>query len=386
MTVPALEVLEPGLLTTVQDKGRYGYQRSGVPVSGALDVFALRVANILAGNDDGDAALEVTVIGPVVRFLSDTWIAIAGADLSAELDGSPIPTWEGVNVSTGSVLRFHGARDGMRSYLAVAGGIDVPIVMGSSSTYLTGSFGGFEGRALRAGDILQTKGSEPRAKFAKRVLPDHLEAPTYGHAHRIRVVLGPQQDAFTPGGVAVFLNSRYSVSLESDRTGYRLEGPTIEHKSGPDIVSDGSPLGAVQVPGDGLPIILLADRGTTGGYAKIATVIGPDIGTLAQAMPGDTLTFQSVTVEEAHAILRQEADVLEAVRSDPVKSEVKATQSIVVDGHAFEVAYESGDPIAGGDVDGEPATTESHRIRGTVGGKSYEFDVEVRRRSGNPTR
>ena len=243
MSIETLEIRDAGLLTTVQDTGRYGYQRFGVPVSGAMDVFALQAANILVGNDEGAAGLEMTVLGPRIRFLADTWIALTGGDLSPALDGEPLPLWRSAQVTKESVLSFQGARDGVRSYLTIAGGIDVPVVMGSRSTYIQGAIGGFEGRALKAGDRLHTLDQDPGAEFVERRLPEHLAVPSYGNIHQIRVVLGPQDQAFTSDGIATFLASKYTISIHSDRIGYRLEGPSIEHVSGPDIVSDGTPLG-----------------------------------------------------------------------------------------------------------------------------------------------
>ena len=380
MSVETLEILEPGLLTTVQDRGRYGYQRFGVPVSGAMDVFALRAANVLVGNPDGAAALETTVLGPKARFLADTWIAITGADLGPMLDSDPLPRWQTIQVSRDSLLSFEGAGDGMRSYVALAGGIDVPEVMGSRSTYLKLAIGGLEGRALAAGDMLSAMAHEPDQGFVERRLPPEIEPPSYGRSPEIRVVLGPQEEAFTPDGVATFFGSTYTISMDSDRMGYRLDGPVIEHASGPDIVSDGSPLGAVQVPGDGRPIILLADRGTTGGYAKIATVIGPDVDRLAQAMPGDTLTFRSIAVEEAHAIYRGQEGLLKAIVSVPAQPAPRQEPlGILVAGEAFEVLDESGQAIAHPDAATEADTGRSHRVRATVRGRTHEFQVDVSR-------
>ena len=377
MSVETLEIVEPGLLTTVQDTGRYGYQRLGVPVSGAMDLFALRAANILVGNDERAAGLEITVLGPKVRFLAETWIALTGADLDPHLDGEPVPTWRSVRIPKDGVLSFRGVRDGVRSYLAIAGGIDVPLVMGSRSTYLQSGIGGLEGRALRAADTLCAMDQGAAPEFAERKLPEHLVAPTYGHHHVIRVVLGPQDSAFTSEGLATFLGSTCSVSIQSDRAGYQLDGPPIEHKSGPDIVSDGTPLGAVQVPGDGHPIILLADRGTTGGYAKIATVISSDIDELGQAMPGDTLTFKAVTVEEAHVILRQREALLDDIRKGARAGSV-GKLSIVVDGEEIEAVDESGQVIALSDPGAQGDSGATHHARATVDGRTFEFDVNVR--------
>ncbi|MCI0439749.1 MAG: biotin-dependent carboxyltransferase family protein [Chloroflexi bacterium] len=368
MSVETLEIVEPGMLTTVQDIGRYGYQRFGVPVSGAMDTFALRAANLLVGNEDGAACLEITVLGPRVRFLADTWIALAGGDLTPTLDGEPVPMWKSVEVSSGSVLSSKGVRDGMRAYLAVAGGIDVPLVMESRSTYLKGAIGGLAGRALRARDVLSAL--EPRGPFVERSLSD---PPAYGHEHELRVVLGPQDDAFTQRGMDTFLGSKYTISMQSDRMGYRFDGPAIEHVKGPDIVSDGTPLGAAQVPGDGKPIVLLADRGTTGGYTKIATVISADISELAQAMPGDTVTFKAIEIEAAHDILRQQEERLDAIRSIGAPKPL----SIVVEGEAFEVVDESGEAIVRSEL-GEGGARWTHRAKATVGGHTYEFEVTVK--------
>ena len=376
MTIETLEIVSPGLLTTVQDRGRDGYQKFGVPVSGAMDSFALRVANILVGNRQRSAGLEMTALGPEVRFLDDTLIAVTGADLSPVLDGEALPTWRSIKVSKGSVLSFQGVRDGMRSYLAIAGGIDVPVVLESRSTYLKGVMGGMEGRALKAGDVLHAAALDPSVKLVEQGLPENLVAPSYGHEHEIRVILGPQHKSFTADGIATLLGSRYSVSIQSDRTGYRLDGPPIEHVSGPDVVSDGTPLGAVQVPGDGLPIILLADRGPTGGYAKIATVISADIGVLAQAMAGDAVVFKAVALQEAYSILREQEAVVRAIkRASTVGSSGRVC--IVMPGQEIEVVNQAGDAIAVPASRDEPISSRRHHVSATAEGRTYEFDVEV---------
>ncbi len=373
MSVDTLEIVNGGMLTTVQDLGRWGYQRFGVPVSGALDPFALRAANLLVGNQEGAACLEMSVLGPQVRLLADTWIALTGGDLTPMLDGEPIPMWRSVRAGSGSVLSFGGPRDGLRGYLAVAGGIDVPVLMGSRSTYFRASMGGYEGRALKASDVL--KATEPSGPYEERSLPKDFPAPAYGHTHEARVVLGPQDAAFTSNGVETLLNSTFKVSKDSDRMGYRLEGPTIEHVSGPDIVSDGSALGAVQVPGDGQPIVLLADRGTTGGYSKIATVISSDIGVFAQAMPGDEVRFKSVTVDDAGSILREQCKVLEGFGVDDTAHE--AALSIIVDGEAIEIVDEEGPPLTVNEIPGD-GPGEVRRGSATVDGRTFEFEVKVK--------
>jgi len=318
--VKIIHVLDGGLLTTVQDAGRHGFQRYGVPVSGAMDGGALRAANALVGNDDRAAALEMTLLGPRLEFLAPATIALTGADLGAVIGSAPLPAWESVTVPGGTVLSFTGARDGVRGYLAVAGGFDVPVVLGSRSTYTRSRLGGVDGRALKAGDVLRVLGTHPVADLVGaglgarpvRQVPPALR-PRYGNRHTLRVVLGPQEDRFTRAGVATLLTSAYRVTPQSDRMGYRLQGPPIEHTSGPDIVSDGSPLGAVQVAGDGMPIVLMADRGTAGGYTKIATVISLDVWRLAQAAAGDEVRFEAVAVEAAHRAVREHHTWLERV-------------------------------------------------------------------------
>ena len=302
MRVEIFEVVQPGLLTTVQDMGRYGYQQYGVPVSGAMDSFALRVANLLLGNNEGEACLEITLLGLRLRVLEDTVVAITGADLSPMLNNSSLPMWEAVMVRHGDNISFPKPKRGCRSYLAVADGIDVPRVMGSSSTYVKSHLGGLEGRPLRAGDRLKSGKASPRILEGK--LPSQY-IPEYQNQSELRVILGPQDDHFTEKGIHTFLHSEYTISTEADRVGYRLHGPCVEHKAGADIISDGIPLGAVQVPGNGLPIVLLADRQTTGGYTKIATVITVDIPKLAQAKPGDKVRFIQITEEEAHRALKK---------------------------------------------------------------------------------
>lgn len=314
-----IRVLDGGLFTTVQDAGRYGFQRYGVPVSGAMDRGALRAANALVGNDQAAAVLEITLLGPRLEFLAPATIALTGADLRPRVGEAALPTWQSVTLQAGTVLSFAGTEDGVRSYLAIAGGFDVPVILGSRSTYTRSRLGGFDGRALKSGDMLRVVGTHPVADLVgvglgggilvPRQVPPTLR-PRYGHEHVLRVVLGPQHDRFTPAGVGTLLSAPYKVTPQSDRMGYRLQGPKIEHTAGPDIVSDGSPLGAVQVAGDGMPIVLMADRGTAGGYTKIATVIGPDVSRLAQAGLGDEVRFEAVTVEAAHAIVRQHEEWL----------------------------------------------------------------------------
>ena len=376
MNGSTFEILDPGLLTTIQDRGRYGYQRYGVPVSGAMDEFALRMANLMAGNDQDAAALEVTVRGPKIEFQTSTWIAVTGADISPEVDGQPLPMWESVEITAGSVLVFGDLRDGMRAYVAIHGGIDVPEVMGSRSTYLKGRFGGQEGRALQAGDLLSTLPGDGRA-FIPKQLPSSYTAPVYGGIHRLRVVPGPQDDAFDSNALSKFLTSRYRIHPDSDRMGYMLDGPKIEHRESADIVSDGNPPGAIQIHGDGIPRILLADRGTTGGYTKIATVVSADLPSLAQALPGQSVSFRQVTVEEAQEALREQESIIRSV----ARQGSLPVMSISLDDDVFEVETMGGLPIT--HPASLPGSTEEvvRRIAVTIDGESYDFRLSVEKES-----
>ncbi len=299
-----IEVVQSGLFTTVQDKGRWGYQAYGMPVAGAMDRYAHRAANILLGNDPDEAALEMTLMGGTYRFRDAAWVAVCGADMQGTLDGAPIQNWSSLFVPAGGELSFQYAAAGCRAYLAVQGGFDVPLVLGSRSTYTRGGIGGVEGRALKSGDVLK-HGPAGAGRVSARTLPADL-VPLYGGEVVLRVLLGPQDDFFTQAGLDTLFGGRYVISDEADRMGYRLEGAKIEHGKKPDIVSDALCQGAIQVPGHGMPIVMMADRQTTGGYAKIGAVIGPDLSLLAQAKPGDAVRFALCTEAEAVAALREE--------------------------------------------------------------------------------
>lgn len=287
-------VHKAGLLTTVQDRGRYGYQRYGMPVSGAMDIFSLELANLLVGNDPGDACLEATISGPELEFTGATWIAITGADMDPHLNGQGIPMNTAVDVRPGDRLGFRGLRSGCRAYIVFAGGIAVPPVMGSRSTYLRASIGGFQGRSLMPGDELPL--GEPSGKPRLKKLPEGL-IPEYKHEQTIRVISGPEAHYFEIAGLRSFLSTEYTVTAQSDRMGYHLSGEPIRHKEGmTNIISAGISMGTVQVPGDGQPIILMADRQTSGGYARIASVMTADIALLAQMRPGDKICFKETTM------------------------------------------------------------------------------------------
>jgi len=306
--VSDLLVQEPGPLTTIQDLGRFGHLRVGIPTSGPMDRDAFVLANRLVGNPDGAAALECTVIGARIELTDDRLVAVTGADMPPTVNGAAVPAWQAVAVKAGDVLRLGPARSGVRAYLAVAGGLETPVVLGSRATYVRGRLGGLGGRALRRGDRL-TLGPAAAAP-SRRVRRG--QAPVYGAEATVAVILGPQDDRFTEAGVAAFLEGPYELLPQSDRMGARLKGPFIEHTRGHDIVSDGVPMGGIQVIGDGQPIVLLADRQSAGGYTKIATVCSFDLGRIAQLKPGGRLTFRRVTVAEAHAMLRDSRRALDA--------------------------------------------------------------------------
>jgi antagonist of KipI len=311
-------VLKAGLFTTVQDLGRNGYLRHGVPISGAMDQFSLNAANVLVGNKSHEACLETTIAGPELQALMETQIALAGARCSPKINGEDVPMWRTLAVKTGDVVSLENAQDGCRAYLSVRGGINVPLVLGSRSTYVRGAFGGLDGRALRNGDLIETANAVPPS--VECYMPEEL-VPQFTESVEAHVVLGPQADRFTEAGIAAFLSSVFKVSSEADRMGYRLEGPRVEHVREADIVSDALLPGAIQVPRDGRPIIVMRDAQTTGGYAKIAVVITPDLSVLGQAKPGRLVRFARVSQTEAQERSREFFKLLKGLSNTLVKNE-----------------------------------------------------------------
>lgn len=300
----ALRVIAPGGASTIQDRGRPGYARYGVPEAGAMDRLALDMANRLAGNDPGEAAIEFAMLGGSYKAVDGPCrVAVAGGDFDVRLDGVPLDAWRAIDLPEGATLTIGRARSGVYGYLAVAGGFDIAPVLGSRSVHLRSGIGG--GR-LEAGALLplrvESPPEGPMTALAREFWPT-ADGP-------IRIVLGPQDDFFTATGRAALLSGEYRVSLQSDRMGYRLEGPAIEHANGFNIVSDGIVLGSIQVPGTGQPIVLLADRQSTGGYPKIATVLSCDIRRLVQRGHEAPIHFVVVSLDEADAILAAEAQGL----------------------------------------------------------------------------
>jgi antagonist of KipI len=308
--VESLEILSPGPLTSVQDLGRYGFGRYGVPPSGALDSFSLRVANLLVGNPETEAGLEITLMGLKVRFLTDLVVALCGGDLQPYLNDRPFEMWASQIVREGDILFLKAPRTGCRAYLAVGGGISVAPVLASKSTNLASKFGGYKGRALRKGDLLFSAATDRHFRSAGKTL-DPESRPSYTGDWILRVLFGPQDQDFPEESKRLFLDSSFTVSTHSDRTGIRLTGPALHRKKdlADSIISEGIVPGAIQVPGDALPIILLVET-ITGGYRKIATVISADLPLLGQAKPGDHVRFQAVSMEEALSALSPQERVI----------------------------------------------------------------------------
>lgn len=310
--VDVFAVIDGGLWTTVQDLGRAGYEQFGVPSSGAMDTYALEAANRLVGNERNAAGLEVTLRGPRLRAVAETLVAVTGADLGFQINGQVAPMWEVVRVRRGDELSFSAPRRGCRAYMAVVGGIAAPSVLGSRSTYVRGRIGGIDGRPLGSGDSLASypvEGNE-RVRVGLALPPELRRLAT---PQPVRVIIGPQDDAFSPLAIERLLGAAYRVSSRSDRMGYRLEGLRLPYRDDVQHVSDGIAPGSIQVPADGRPIVLLADRQTTGGYPKIATVISADLDFLAQAWAGDRVTFRQVSLEDAHSLRRRRRALLDAV-------------------------------------------------------------------------
>jgi biotin-dependent carboxylase-like uncharacterized protein len=302
MATPALYVLKPGLLTTVQDLGRIGYQHMGVAASGALDPISLRAANALVGNAPDTGALEVAYVGPTLRVDADlVQMACVGGTATIEIltnedaeAGIRIPGMQSFFARRGEVVRIGAVCNAAVLYLAVAGGLAIQPVLGSVSTFVRGGIGGWQGRALAVGDMLPLPRNLTGDRANFRLEGFHLARPS-----RYRAILGPQNAYFSERAIKVFFNSEYTVQPATDRMAIHLSGPRLEHVAGFDIVSDSIALGSIQVPGNGQPILLMADRQTTGGYPKIATVIYADLPALGRVRIGEKIAFEEITIEEA---------------------------------------------------------------------------------------
>lgn len=318
----SIEIVKPGMLTTIQDIGRRGYQKYGVIESGAMDSFALKAANLLVGNDRIEAAIEITILGPTITFHEEAVIAVCGGDFSPSIDGQSVPLWRAVLVKKGSTLTFGSAKSNIRAYLAVAGGLDLPYEMDSYSTYLRAEIGGYEGRALGKGDQIAIRkgrhvrndivssmtGNEPFSVITPAI--SYSTRPRYSDHPVIRVMKGSEFDLFSTESKKSLFSGVFKVLPQSDRMGYRLEGPELMLIKPQEMLSEAVAFGTVQVPANGQPIVLMADHQTTGGYPKIAQVISVDLPILAQLNFGSEVSFKEVTLEEAQDLyIKREMDL-----------------------------------------------------------------------------
>ena len=307
-----IRVLKAGMLTTVQDLGRNGYQSQGFSVAGVMDVRSFKIANLLLDNPENEAVLEFTLIGPTLQFTSDTIIAITGGDFQPTVNGEPAPMYTALYMKRGDILKFGSARTGSRGYIAFSSYLDIPVVMGSRCTNLKSKIGGYKGRKLKDEDYI---GFRIKRRYLPYFLSRKLDLDEFDEEEvTLRVVMGPQDDMFTKQGIHTLLSETYTVTSDFDRMGCRLEGPFIASKNGSDIISDGIAFGSIQVPAHGKPIVLLADRQTTGGYAKIATVATVDIPKLVQRKTDHKIRFRAITVLEAQKLYRKEVEELDEMR------------------------------------------------------------------------
>lgn len=326
--VNVLKVTKPGPLTTIQDRGRFGFGPYGVAPSGAVDSFSLRVGNHLVGNGEDEAGLEMTFAGPAVTALSEIAIAVTGADIQPRINAVPAPMWRTLVMRKGDRLSFKGIRNGLRAYLAVGGGINTDMVMGSRSTHLGARFGGFSGKPLAKGDILSAHAPHLHLKTEGTALPFEL-IPAHTPEMTLRIIFGPHHHHFDPEMLSTFQKSVYRVTEQLDRTGIRLEGPLIKEKAALEksIISEGVVSGAIQIPGNGQPIIILGET-VTGGYRKIATVISADLYRLGQLRPGDKVRFLPVSLDEARSALLEIETIIQGIKANrvPTLSQIPETQ------------------------------------------------------------
>ncbi|TYR79365.1 biotin-dependent carboxyltransferase family protein [Priestia megaterium] len=325
----SIKVIRPGLLTTIQDLGRYGFQKDGIIVSGAMDKLALRIGNLLVGNDEGKAALEVTLMGPRLQFENDALIAMTGGNLSPVIDGEPVKMWRPVYVLKGSVLQFGVPVSGCRSYIAVSGSFAIDKVMGSTATSLRAELGGMNGRALQANDQIPchqpTETGKEIMKRLKRKQTDRPFKQAFWSIHpkllpryeanpTIRTLQGAEFQWFTEESQQAFFDQPFTVTPQSDRMGYRLKGRTLLFKNEKELLSSAVTFGTIQVPKEGNPIVLLADHQTTGGYPRIGQVATVDLPILAQIPPGKQVAFKLISLQEAQRLLIQQEKQLDHIK------------------------------------------------------------------------
>ncbi len=334
-----LKILKAGLLTTVQDYGRYGYQKYGVTPSGAMDVESMEIANLITGNKKDEAVLEMTYVGDEILFKVNTVIAITGADMNPLLNNKSLDMYERTNINKGDILKFSYAKNGLRTYLSVYGGFKINKVMNSKSTYTKFSIGGYEGRKLKKGDTLYVNEVNVRSDKIEDInIQKKIKKPEY-----IRVIEGPDFDSFNEKSKKDFFENEYEIKDQSDRMGYRLIGEKIFHKEGPDIISRGLPIGAIQVSGDNQPIIMLSDRQTIGGYTVIGVVVTVDINKLAQMKPGDKLRFNRISLKSAQKLIKNHKDTINKLENYLIDKKIYKVHDIKnfeikVNGENFNVS------------------------------------------------
>lgn len=331
-------VKSKGLLTLIQGSPRIGYQQYGVSMSGAMDSYSHRLGNILLGNKEDEASLEILIMGPTLLFDKPSKIAITGGDLSPRINNIPIKMWKSYIVNSGDILSFGNLKSGCRAYISFEGGIDVAYVMESKSTYTKANLGGYEGRSLKENDYINL--DNLKSNTINTI--DDIYIPIFKNEITLRVVKGPQDDMFSDEEYKKFISGEYFVTDECDRMGYRLDGEPIKHLKGPDIISDGIAFGAIQIPGHGKPIIMMADRQTVGGYTKIANVISTDLYKLAQAKPGDKISFEEVNIYQSHELLKLYEKEIENVKNNMKSQEVLKNRNlnITIDDVLFKTLVE----------------------------------------------
>ncbi|MFC6332728.1 biotin-dependent carboxyltransferase family protein [Paenibacillus septentrionalis] len=316
----AIEMIKAGMQATIQDRGRFGYQKYGVNVNGAMDEGSARVANLLVGNAEDMPVLELTLAGAVLKFTEEHLIAICGGNMSPYMNNAGVAMWQPIVVKKGSILSFAHYVSGCRVYIAIAGGIKIPQVLGSYSTNVRGQLGGYSGRQLRNGDVLEINEVEEKSRSFKlwQKLKSsegaNFSAQLFAMAPEdyvtIRYIPGPEYHLLTPESKRAWMNGTWRIDAQSDRMGYRLQGEALELKENREMISEGTVHGLIQLPANGQPIVLLSDRQTTGGYPRIAVVAAVDIPMFGQLKPGDAIRFVSVTMEEAeHLLLEYEQDM-----------------------------------------------------------------------------
>lgn len=377
-------VQKGGMLTTVQDEGRHGFQQYGMPVAGAMDTMSYAIGQALVGNETPLGALECTMMGPTLLCEDDVVIAFTGAHMDPKINGKVAPMYESIPCKKGDVISTAFAKDGVRMYISVAGGVQVEPINGSVSTHTKSKLGGHEGRGLKEGDQLDF-GPQPFEYVARAFTDSAYMTSHWTLEEPIHVVYGPQDDAFTDAGKETFTTAVYELGSESDRMGFRFKGDPIEHKNGADIISDGTAFGSIQVPADGQPIVLMADRQTTGGYTKIATVISTDLPRLAQAQISSKIHFKAISVYEAQNIYREKIGALKKILDDIKEGKACSTTATAAGTIAAGAgAVGAGIASAGVTSVGRVSTaTSAPSVKGntkaldvTVNGVTYQVTIE----------